>query len=280
MDQSKDETCSSSSIAQLLSIGNQVIDVNDLVIMKNQQIVTSSLVVAEKFGKEHRSVLKAIDDLKEGVAQKYADLFWEDQYIHPQNKQPYRMIYMNRDGFTILAMGFNGKRAIQFKLQYIDAFNQMETALKHRLPTTFSEALRLAADLEEKNEILQTENQLQAQLIAEYEPKITYLDKILQSRQTLTVTQIAADYGISAIQLNRILSDERVQRKVNSQWILFRKYMNKGYTKSETVNIERHGLPDVTMQTKWTQKGRLFVHELLAKRGIHAVMDLEMEDGL
>lgn len=74
---------------------------NELVIMKDQQAVTTSLQVAESFGKEHRAVLKAIDDLKEGLAQKYADLFWEDTYVHPQNKQPYRIVFMNRDGFTI-----------------------------------------------------------------------------------------------------------------------------------------------------------------------------------
>lgn len=108
----------------------------DLVIMKDRQAVTSSLNVAENFEKEHRVVLKAIDDLKEGLAQKYADLFWEDTYIHPQNKQQYRVIYMNRDGFTLLAVGFNGKKALQFKLKYIDAFNKMEEHIKEQLDTS------------------------------------------------------------------------------------------------------------------------------------------------
>lgn len=73
---------------------------NNLVIMKDRQAITSSLQVAETFEKEHRSVLKAIDDLKEGLAQKYADLFWEDAYIHPQNKQPYRIVYRNYERET------------------------------------------------------------------------------------------------------------------------------------------------------------------------------------
>ena len=62
----------------------------NLVIMKNQEAVTTSLQVAETFNKNHRDVLAAIDDLKEGVAENYADLFYEDSYIHPQNKQKYR----------------------------------------------------------------------------------------------------------------------------------------------------------------------------------------------
>ena len=105
----------------------------NLVIMKDQQAVTSSLQVAESFGKEHRAVLKAIDDLKEGLAQKYADLFWEDTYVHPQNKQTYRIVYMNRDGFTLAALGFNNtQKVLDFKLKYIEAFNQMEDHIKQQ----------------------------------------------------------------------------------------------------------------------------------------------------
>lgn len=109
---------------------------NNLVIMKDQQAVTSSLQVAETFGKEHKVVLKAIDELKQGVAQNYADLFYEDTYIHPQNKQCYRQVIMNRDGFTLLAMGFTGQKALQFKLKYIEAFNQMKNHIKERLDTS------------------------------------------------------------------------------------------------------------------------------------------------
>jgi phage regulatory protein, rha family len=102
---------------------------SNLVIMKNHQAVTTSLQVAETFEKNHRDVLSAIDDLKERVAEKSADLFYDDSYVHPQNKQTYRQVIMNRDGFTLLAMGFTGKKALQFKLQYIFAFNKMEAAI-------------------------------------------------------------------------------------------------------------------------------------------------------
>lgn len=250
-----------------------------LVFIKNKQAVTTSLQIAEAFSKEHKTVLKAIDGIREGLAQKYANYFWDDTYIHPSNKREFRMVYMNRDGFSLLAMGFTGRKAMDFKVAYISAFNEMEKELSvgYQVPTTFSEALRLAADLEEQNSQLQLENEMQAQVIAEYEPQITYLDQILKSRKTLTVTQIAADYNLTAYRLNQILAEEKVQRKVNNQWILFRRFMNQGYTKSETINIERHGMPDVTMQTRWTQKGRLFIHEILEKRGIYAVMDLEEE---
>lgn len=125
----------------------------DLVIMKDRQAVTSSLNVAANFEKDHRAVLKAIDDLKEGLAQKYADLFWEDTYIHPQNKQPYRVVYMNRDGFTLAVLGFNNtKRVLEFKLKYIEAFNQMEQHIKEqpKIATTQREQVILALQANEE----------------------------------------------------------------------------------------------------------------------------------
>ncbi|HDT7296598.1 TPA: Rha family transcriptional regulator [Enterococcus faecalis] len=127
---------------------------NNLVIMKDQQAVTSSLQVAATFNKNHRDVLAAIDDLKEGVAENYADLFYEDSYIHPQNKQKYRQIIMNRDGFTLLAMGFTGQKALKFKLKYIEAFNQMEKEIQQpKLPTSQRELALLALSAnEETNE--------------------------------------------------------------------------------------------------------------------------------
>lgn len=121
---------------------------NNLVIMKEQQAVTTSLQVAETFEKRHDHVLRDLDELKDGVTQNWGDLFWEDSYIHPQNKQSYRMIYMNRDGFTLLAMGFTGKKALEFKLQYIKAFNEMENHIKQQLDmSNLSPELQLMANL-------------------------------------------------------------------------------------------------------------------------------------
>lgn len=129
-------------------------------------------------------------------------------------------------------------------------------------------------DEQAKSRALEAENEKQSQLLAVYEPKVQYLESILQSEGTMTTAQIAADYDMSAIQLNQILRDAGIQRKVNGQWILYRKYMGKGYTKSETINITRSdGRPDTKMHTRWTQKGRLMIHEVLTARGIKAKID-------
>jgi phage antirepressor YoqD-like protein len=130
------------------------------------------------------------------------------------------------------------------------------------IPRTLPEALRAYASEVEKNNQLQLEN-------ADLRKNQTYLDQILRSKGTMTITQIAKDYGLSGPQLNKILHEERVQYKQNRQWLLYQKYSDKGYTRSETIDITRsNGDPDVTLNTRWTQKGRLFIHDLLTKREI------------
>ena len=136
------------------------------------------------------------------------------------------------------------------------------------VPRSFAEALRLAADLEEEKMMLE-------QKVAEYEPKITYLDTILASKDAVTTSQIAADYGMSAIQLNKILHHLGVQRKVSGQWLLYKKHMNCGYTKSHTSEIlQTDGTKKIVMSTKWTQKGRLYTYNLLKDEGYFPQMDL------
>lgn len=120
------------------------------------QALTSSLLVAEKFGKEHRTVLASIRELIKGCAENYADpMFIETAYTNEQNGQQYPMFVMNRDGFTLLAMGFTGDKALKFKLDYKAAFNKMEKELKSlATPTSFAEALRRYADEVEEKERL------------------------------------------------------------------------------------------------------------------------------
>ena len=126
----------------------------------------------------------------------------------------------------------------------------------------------------EKSENLEAANKRQEQLIGELKPKADYTDTILQSKALVNINQIAKDYGMSARQMNKILADKNVQYKQGNQWLLYRKYHDKGYTSSETVNITRtDGTPDVIMRTKWTQKGRLFIYELLRKSNILPVIE-------
>ncbi len=111
-------------------------------------------------------------------------------------------------------------------------------------------------------------------LIGELQPKANYVDTILQSKSLVLTTQIAKDYGMSARRLNQILKEMRIQYKVGGQWVLYSKYQSNGYVHSRTINITRaNGESDTTMQTEWTQKGRLFLYEALKKKAYVPVIE-------
>ena len=132
--------------------------------------------------------------------------------------------------------------------------------------------IQLATQLKEER----TGRLIAEQKIAEYEPKISYLDSILSSTDSVTISQIAADYGMSPQQMNKLLHKLGVQKKVGNQWLLCKKHMNQGYTKSHTTEIPKaDGGTKIVMNTKWTQKGRLFIYELLKKESYYPQMDLE-----
>ena len=102
----------------------------DLVVIQNNQAVTSSRKVAEKFEKEHRHVLRDIDSLKEDVPN-FGQMFYEDE-IPDSYGRPQRAYYINKKGFQLLAMGFTGSKAIKWKLEYIDTFEAMDKMLQEQ----------------------------------------------------------------------------------------------------------------------------------------------------
>lgn len=142
------------------------------------------------------------------------------------------------------------------------------------IPKSLPEALRAYANEVESHNATKAIVAQQEQQIAEFKPVKDYVDKILSSKSCLTITQIAADYGMSAQELNKILHEAGLQRKVGDQWILYKQHMSKGFTKSETFTFCRSdGRLDSKITTKWTQKGRLEIHNILSNLDIHAVCE-------
>ena len=150
----------------------------------------------------------------------------------------------------------------------------------YNLPKDFPSALRALADTEEQRLALLAENERQRQAIADFEPIKSYVNTILSCEGAMAVSQIAADYHISAIKLNRILHEAGLQYRVNGQWIFYQQHAGKGYTESETITINhRDGSVTTRLFTRWTQKGRLLIHDILTRQGIQAAMDKEENHG-
>ncbi|HEM3656800.1 TPA: phage antirepressor KilAC domain-containing protein [Streptococcus suis] len=151
-----------------------------------------------------------------------------------------------------------GKQVRQYFIQVEKDFNSPEKIMARAL---------LMAD--KKITHLTMENtQLQIEL-QEAQKQARYLDLIIESKGALRVTQIAADYGMSANKFNKTLLELGVQHKVNGQWILYKKHMGKGYTDSHTFDYQdKNGHTRANVTTTWTQKGRLFLYELLKDNGI------------
>lgn len=232
----------------------------------NNEVVTDSLMVAEVFGKRHNNVMRdvwnVIGDLKSIEEQEGVLNFELTSYENEQNKQLYNKFNMTKDGFTMLVMGFTGKEAMKFKNMYIKEFNRMEEHIKNqqtpKLPTTYLEAMKECVRLEETRLQLETK-------IEEDRPKVEYHDRVLESESTYTATQIANEFQMSAIKLNRLLINSGVLRRVSGQLVLRAKYQGEDYTDTKTYEFNEGR---TSQQLRWTERGRAFIHMLLKGTGL------------
>nr|DAK38037.1 MAG TPA: antirepressor protein [Caudoviricetes sp.] len=173
-----------------------------------------------------------------------------------------------------LCMIENNEQGRKARRYFIECEKKLKENVTPYIPKTFAQALRAYADEVEKNEQLRLEVGQQKQVISELQPKATYYDLILSSVDCLTVTQIAKDYGMTAQSLNQFLFEKKVQFKQSGTWLLYQNHADKGYTKSETVPITyKNGERGSKLNTKWTQKGRLFLYQLLKNNNILPLME-------
>jgi len=130
-------------------------------------------------------------------------------------------------------------------------------------------------ELEQQNRLLESRNTLLEEITAQQKPLTDYARTILSSTQTVTITQIAQDYGFSAVRFNELLLRLRIQHKVGGQWILYLPYLNRGYVQSfSSYYVKPDGEVQVKVHTRWTQSGRLFLYEELKRAGILPLIEL------
>ncbi|MEN7466721.1 phage antirepressor KilAC domain-containing protein [Clostridioides difficile] len=156
-------------------------------------------------------------------------------------------------------------------------YNMVNRQLKdsYMIDNPIERAKRWIEEQKEKEQ-LQLEGKMKDQVIKELKPKADYTDMILKNKGLVTITQIAKDYGMSGKEMNKILHERGIQYKQSGQWLLYKQHQGEGYTHSETIDITRSdGMTDVKMTTKWTQKGRLFLYDLLKVNNI--LPDIEKE---
>ena len=126
-----------------------------------------------------------------------------------------------------------------------------------------------AKELQQQNRVLESKNILLEEITAQQKPLTDYARIILSSTQTVTVTQIAQDYGMSPVRMNQLLLKLHIQHKVGGQWILYIPYLDKGYVQSfSSYFVKENGEVQVKVHTRWTQSGRLFLYEELKKAGV------------
>ena len=246
-----------------------------------EQKTIYSVEVAEMVGKEHSKLLRDIRNYIEQLAEAKigsGDFFTESKYKDANNQE--RPCYLvTKKGCEFIAHKMTGVRGTEFTAKCIDRFHEMEDSIKAHIPTgqelialAVVEAQRMLAQKEEEVKQLQTTVQQMDAVITDMTPKVDYVDKILSSNDCMTVTQIAQDYGMSAVRFNSVLRTAGIQRKVGDQWILYADFQGKGYVRTKTNDYVKHdGSTGTKPLTVWTQKGRMFLYNKLKEIGIEPI---------
>ena len=246
----------------------------------------TSLQIAEITARLHKNVMKAIRNMEPAWEKINGRKFELVEY--KDKKGETRPCYsLTKEECLYIATKFNDEARAKLIKRWKELEEQHQTP---SVPQNYLEALKSLVRSEEEKQQLVLENRKQQQeivtiskenlelgnKITEMLPKVSYYDQILQSNATMTVTQIAQDYGMSAIRLNKELETMRIQHKMRGKWILYGQFLQGGYVHSRAVDIIRSdGRHDVKYNTEWTTKGRIFLYEALKAKGILPLIEQE-----
>lgn len=250
----------------------------------------TSLQIAEITGKPHNDVMKAIRKMEpawERVQEGKFSLMQEEVETNNGGHKMRPYYSLNKEECLYIATKFNDEARAKLIKRWKELEEQHQ---KPSVPQNYLEALKSLVKAEEEKQQLALENKQKDETIitiskanvelgnkiTEMQPKVSYYDRILQSNATMTITQIAQDYGMSAIAMNKELESMRIQHKERGQWILYAQFLKGGYVHSRAVDIIRKdGRHDVKYNTEWTTKGRIFLYEALKGKGILPLIEQE-----
>lgn len=248
----------------------QIVEHQSQRVLLTQQLAesygTTTDVVTKNFNRnkdryeegKHYYLLKG-DELKEFKANGQIDLL-------PNLNKLY--LWTERGAF-LHAKSLNTDKAWEVYDSLVEHYFNSKEERQSMLPTNYKEALLQLVAQVEANEKLELENKIQSQQINELKPKASYYDVVLNCKDLLSISVIAKDYGWSAIRLNEYLHKKGVQFKQGKTWLLYQKYAVKGYTSTKTHEyLGNDGANHTNVHTYWTQKGRLFIYDLLKNDGI------------
>lgn len=250
----------------------------------------TSLQIAEITGKAHKDIMRAIRNMEpawEKVQERKFALMQEEVETNNGGHKMRPYFSLNKEECLYIATKFNDEARAKLIKRWKELEEQHQ---KPSVPQNYIEALKSLVKAEEEKQQLALENKQKDETIitiskanvelgnkiTEMLPKVSYYDRILQSNATMTITQIAQDYGMSAIAMNKELESMRIQHKERGQWILYAQFLKGGYVHSRAVDIIRKdGRHDVKYNTEWTTKGRIFLYEALKGKGILPLIEQE-----
>lgn len=222
--------------------------------------VTTSKKIAEVFEKRHDHVLRDIESLAGGIPN-FGETFQKTTYIHEQNGQEYPMYYITRDGFSLLAMGFTGQKALEWKVKYIEAFNYMEQQLN-------TPELQMAHGLLAAKTLLEQKDKLiaeQKQIIEEQKPKAIFADAVSSSKTSILVGDLAKIICQNGVQIGQkrlfdwLRDNGYLIKSGNSKNMPMQRYVEQGLFEIKESNvINPDGSVRITKTTKVTGKGQVY----------------------
>jgi len=249
---------------------------NDLIQFGESRQTMSSLEIAKLTGKPHNDVLKAIRAMEPAWKKVNGGNFSRVEYKDAKGEMR-PCFELTKTECLYVATKFNDEARAKLVLRW-EELEQKQRAQMLQLPdfTDPAEAARAWAQEYEQKQVLAIENKRleeeNIQLVIENQElknDKNYLDIIMRSKELLTISQIAQDYGMSGKAMNKLLADMGVQYSINGQWILYAKYKDCGYVSSRSIEfIRNNGQRDYRLHTEWTQAGRKFLYEELKKQGI------------